>query len=550
MLYATAVRERSFQRRFERLGGMRWAQVATAFALVLAALVWVVSWAVAAPAGSTPNEGEVLANIWRHTPQGGAGQRLDAASGQVEYLVPESIVSSPCFANDPTISGLCTMELPTDSVWWSPDAQILSGSEFYYFMLSGFFAANPSPTAVFWSVVAMRIYNGVLAIALIASVTALLARSGRRLLAYSLIPIASPMLIFLVASISPSSWAITGLIIAWFGTYAAFRLIDERPARYAASALAVLGGLLATFARADSAAYLAVSALLLVLLNWKFGRNDLWRFTLPALLFVIGIAGLVVGWRHINLVSGWASGSAPDTVFSSQIGLLFGNMLQFPNYLLRFPTTWLNWTDTEIPALTVVFVSVAWVALLLWGWGKSKPNWQKWFATLAMLFFIAIVPLAVLQLNQLLIGYGVPQQYFLPLLPILLAVVLWRPHRDGAPRLSRGYTWLLYLAIVAAHAAALHTQIRRFVRGFDNFFTRFYTSPRLELHLEWWLVPIPPTIVWLLGSLAFAVVATSLFFVRHGHANSRPNQLVEPGQLVDIAIPISSSEISEPASVE
>lgn len=506
--------------------------------MLLGALLWVAAWAVASPVGSSPDEPFHLAATWWYAPDATASRRIDPTTGAIESLIPTTVLASACFAFDPSQTGFCTMEIAPESVWWHVPERAPAGGALFYRILSFFVGRAVSPTAVFNAVAAMRIFNGILAIGLLAGVAYFLSRSGKRLLCYSVLAIASPMIIFLVASINPSGWAITGLLVAWFGAYAALRgrgvgeggiaergIADSGVAesgivgrgiaeRFVPALLAVMGAIMAANARTDSAVYLAAMAVAVVIMDWPNVRLNWWRLTLPLLFFAIGVFGFLAGGHAGVITEGVVGAVNVDGSALWPSWVLINNLFQLPEFLLRLPTPPLNWLDTELPQISEVSVSIAWVALALWGFAASKANWQKVIMLVGILVLLVLLPLYLFQVSGLLVGFEIQQRYMLPLLPILLSVALWRPRRDGAPRLSKGFTWLLYLAIVIGHAMALHTQIRRFTRGLDNYVTRFYTGPRLNVGVQWWLAPLSPDATWLLGSLGFALLALALFAVR------------------------------------
>ena len=52
-------------------------------------------------------------------------------------------------------------------------------------------------------------------------------------------------------------------------------------------------------------------------------------------------------------------------------------------------------------------------------------------------------------------------------------------------------------------------------------------ATNLNENIEWWWPGLPsPMITWIVGSLAFAVVAAALFFVE----DRRPTEITQPGQ--------------------
>ena len=76
---------------------------------------------------------------------------------------------------------------------------------------------------------------------------------------------------------------------------------------------------------------------------------------------------------------------------------------------------------------------------------------------------------------------------------------------NGGARLSRATAWGLVAALSTAHCIALHVQMRRYISGRD------VSALSLGSHREWWWHQAPPPdLVWVLGSLAFAGLATAV----------------------------------------
>lgn len=532
--------------------------------MVLGALAWVAAWSVSSPTASSPDEDFHLPSIWCPVGMGRCPTQINPITGEIETYVPVAVVAGAvCWRFDAAQSAACAMDLPQ---WYDPATQTIpmrvwntrvNQGEYPggFYETMNLFVTNPGNVIldVYRSVVAMRIANGFSAVLLLSAVAYLLPWSGKRLLAYSFIIVASPMVIFLIASANPSSWSITGLLVTWFGSYAAFRG-RTFTRQLIAALLAVVGGLLAATSRTDSAAFLAAMSIGIAVMHWHYlrfrpsvaaapllpsgpttelatpgesllpsvspnwselGPNQtrLWLWALPLILLGIGVIGFATAGHSAVLGEGFGFVDRwPNAV-------LFNNLLQLPGFIMRVPTPMLNWLDTPMPQISIVPVSVGWVLLVLWGWSKSKWSWPKAITFAGVLVLLIGLPLYLLQISGQFVGFDLQERYLLPLIPIVLAISLWRPHQDGAPRLSRSYTWLLYILVVVGHAAALHTQIRRFSRGIPgDWRTWFYTNPRLNTDVQWWLAPLPPMATWLIGSLGFALVALAVLAVRWKHA--------------------------------
>lgn len=477
----------------------RWGGWPLGIAMLLGALLWLSAWAVASPTGSSPDEDFHLASIW-------CPNLLAAPCQTNEYgetLVPMA-TGQPCFAFAPWTSAAC-VGLQQDGLTWV--YRVNAGEQpggFYLFLHP--LARGMDRQSVFRAVVTMRLLNAFIAVGLIGGLAYLLPRSGRRLLAYSAAITAGPMTAFYLASVNPSGWAVSGLFAAWFGAYAAFRA--PTLARQILSAiLAFLGGLMAATARADSAAFLAALGLAVAVIHWQHLRRSSWLWAIPTALFLAGsISFLTSGHLEVATV-GFGAGDR------QQSWLLFSNVMRIGALVLNVQQQSLNWIVTPMPPISLIPITLGWVMLAWWGWTASKPTWQKLIVAIGLGILLVVLPMYILQISGLLVGQGgIQERYFLPLLPILIAVSLWRPNRDGAPRLGRITTWILYVALVVGQAAALHTQIRQFTVGLGGEF--WYANPNLNANVEWWHSGPSPMATWLLGSLGFAGLATALFWVR------------------------------------
>jgi hypothetical protein len=86
----------------------------------------------------------------------------------------------------------------------------------------------------------------------------------------------------------------------------------------------------------------------------------------------------------------------------------------------------------------------------------------------------------VLALDRYLVGEHVQPRYLLPLLPVLVGTALTTPRGMRPVELKQAQVAALGTAVVVAHAAALHANIRRYVTGVD------VDGFDLSADVEWW----------------------------------------------------------------
>ncbi|GAB2464964.1 DUF2142 domain-containing protein [Xylanimonas ulmi] len=472
---------------------------------ILGAVLSVVAWATASPPGSSPDEDFHLASIWCPTPIDGACETRVGDTGVTQAEVPRLLVeSSSCNMFQPAESGACA--LGVEGTAWT--SRLDHGGGYpgtYYDIVHHLVGDDPAAT-----VVTIRIVNGLLAVGLITAVVLLLPLGGRRHVLYAVLPVVAPFPIFLVASVNPSSWAITGVIVAFFGSYGLFQPVS-RARRVALAALALVGAFLAAAARADAAAFVGVAiiavAVMFVRLTWS-RRTWIAGGALTALLAATVTAFLASGQSAL-LLRGFSGGTATETGWT----LLFANVRDFLPLLFGFAAvqpTMLNWLDTPVPAITWVTV-IALSAAVAWS-GLASMRPRKWIALGGVALLYVALPLIFLQVSSAHVGIAFQARYTLPLLFVLMAVVMWSPQDGGAPTIATPQTLALVSGLAVAHSVALHTQIRRFVTGLD------VSGFNLNADVEWWHGGPSPMATWAFGTVGFTLLLLALFAVRERSA--------------------------------
>ncbi|QAY63372.1 DUF2142 domain-containing protein [Xylanimonas allomyrinae] len=461
---------------------------------VIGALLFVFSWATASPPGSSPDEDWHLASIWCPTPLDGACSTKVNDDQTTSVKVPQKIVSAAaCTAFNPAASGACVDGLGTEPAWTNRvDNGAYPGG--FYDVMHWFVGGDMTA-----SVMMMRLVNGTLGVALLGALVALLSPGNRRLVAYGGLVVAAPMVVYLVASINPSGWAITGVAAAWIGLHGFFTE-SQAWRRYTLAGLAAFGAVLAAASRGDAGAFAALVAVAATVLHLDRIRADLKRVAAPVVVAAIGVAGFLSGTQSSAVSSGLTDYPPGD------LGLLLSNIRALPALLLDSLTGPLNWLDTPMPAITWVPVTMLATALVFWG--LQSMNWRKGIALLGMVVAFCALPLLLLQVSGAPVGAEVQGRYLTPIVPVIVMTALWNPIRNGVDRLTRVQTLVVAVALVVANAAALHTQIRRFVTGLDAPYFN------LDWNVEWWASPVSPMATLVLGSLGFAILVIGLFLVR------------------------------------
>lgn len=460
-------------------------------ALAIAFFATGVVWSFASPVGSSPDDDYHMASIWCPPPMEASGCRtgLDE-NGVLGVFVDPMIMDGACYAFQAEDSARCQTDIATEGEVLTTRVDQGGYPPWYYRFMN--LAAGED---VARSILAMRLFNVAAAVGLLATLVAMAPAAAGRAMVFALVGSLVPLGMFLVASVNPSSWAITGVTALALALYTLLQARTRRTVGLS-SIMVLIAAAMAAGSRGDAAIYV-VLVVLAVSVAQGFGSYRRWsRIPAPAAAVVMGVASF--------LASGHAG--AVDGTRATEAGVagavLLSNILDLPDFLQRLFSN-LGWLDTIMPPLVRVNAGVVAAGLLVIGLGVVD---RRKLAALALVVGAIIgLPLAVAQRNLVLFSAGdYPQpRYVLPLLPVVLFLALV-PARGGSVRISMTQRAFFYGLIVIAHSVGLLTNLRRYVVGVGN------DAGLLDVQW-WWNSPIGPYATWAIGSAAFAIAALVLF---------------------------------------
>jgi hypothetical protein len=445
------------------------------------------AWAVSSPAGSSPDDDYHLASIWCGWGVSEGTCEAPADPGG-ERLVRGDVVHAPCIAFHSETSGSCSYGLDASPVPARTNADGAYPPLFYATMRV--FVGDGVAT----SVVRMRLCNLLLGAVMLGAAVALSAPLQRRSVALAWLGTAVPLAMFVVPSTNPSSWVVAGI-----GTYWAFLLsFLTRPpggGRWLVGGLAVVSAVMAAGARSDGAAFLGISTVAVVLFACRW-RDLVQRRMLLPLAVVLGGAAVFLTAGQSSAVGG--IGGAEGLPQRSGLGLLARNANDLPGLLAGvFGQGWgLGWLDTFVPpGASILSAGTALALLVLSATSYTRP---KALAVGLVAAVLVAMPLYVLQAGGNVVGENLQPRYLLPLVTVLLGFALL-VHDDRGPSwpLGRARTGVLVVAVAAANAMSLQSELRRYVTGND------VVDLRLDQGVEWWWgSPVDPMVLWVAGSFA------------------------------------------------
>jgi hypothetical protein len=171
-----------------------------------ALLLTMLTWSLASPLGSTHDEWFHLGSIWCANGVDGKDCTAFNEPGESGYYTGvAAIEDGSCFLDNPAEVSRCKTAAAS-----SYPANFKLYPSTYYKVMNLFVSEHPT-----LSVLAMRLFNGMLGVLLLSSV--LLLSNGRQRMAwltgytFTLLP----MTMYLTASVHPSGWAVTGVGTSW-----------------------------------------------------------------------------------------------------------------------------------------------------------------------------------------------------------------------------------------------------------------------------------------------------------------------------------------------
>lgn len=486
--------------------------------MFLALVIALLGWAWASPVGSSPDEDFHVISAW--CAADGAEGLCEPGEMERSRDVNAGLVLVSCFAHHGTESASCQREA---SLFEQEDLIDTNRGNFagqsypggFYDVMHVFTGEN-----IQFSVLLMRTFNALLFVAMFASIWVLAPIRMRGGVFYTFALVAVPLTVFVIASVNPSSWAITGTFSAFFASVAALHSRQRR--RAVLWGFAALGVLLASVARWDGIIYslFAVLAALSAFGTMRLSRKRVW--IAAAGVGVAAAAGSTLWFSGIiDRLSGLA-GETPTGGERSPMSVLAFNAANLPELWAGFSGAMgLGWLDTPMPkTVWMVCAVLLWATMFLQLSRVRRAQLWVGFVTLALL---AVVPLITLQLSSSIVGENVQSRYLLPLLVVLVGTLLTST-TQLSPEFSVLQRWVVTVAVSVAFGFALFTNMARYVTGLGDVTLQLNTAVSDGW---WWPFGPAPLTVLAVATLAFAVfivVGSHLTQVKYssGVADQRP----------------------------
>jgi len=502
-------------------GTPRGRRMATAAAGFVAAALVLAGWLLASPPGSSPDDEYHLTSIWcsRGFVDEVCIENPAATSWDRKTLVPFTVARISCFAYDMSTSAACTLDiLGTDPLQFAPGVGgNIDGerAQLYYWTMHAF-VSDDFPSAM----ARIRVTNVVLALAMLAGTLAVAPPLVRRSVALTWLVATLPLGLFLLTSLNTTAWGLIGLGTLWANLLSALTGSDRRQ-RFGAAMLAIMGATMALGSRTEALGHtvVTIAAVGLFYLVAHRDRGDRTlrssrasRSTLlvRSIIGVITVAAVTFALRSLPSLDYLSGASrALEKGNAELIRRGFGQPVLA--LLLETPQLWtgafgdrwgLGWIDTPMPPVTSLAAMSVFVMIVMLGLRDADPG--RIGAVALVVTGLVVLPVFSLLYAGLVVGEQLQPRHYMVLLFVLAGIALVpSPGRD-ALALGRGQRATIVTLLGLGHAAALHTNMMRYVIGLGD--ARYLD---LNTAIEWWWADMPsPMTVWIVASVAYVVLAS------------------------------------------
>jgi hypothetical protein len=455
------------------------------------ALIALTTWALSSPVASAPDDSFHLASIW--CGHGDAEGICEPSGDSGSRLIPEDLVDDAyCFVAGPETSAACQGKSFGDTTKLD-DTSLGNFSGLYPPVFYGAMSVFASPN-IEVSVLAMRIANSVLFVALATAVFLLLPKHRRSTMLWSMAVTAVPLTFFLIPSTNPSTWGLISASVLWIALLGFYESSGRR--KVGLGIVTSIAALMGAGARADSAVYVGVAIVAVVILKASKARSFVLSSILPFILALVAVAFFLSARQSGAASTGLGDYNSGPVDYGDLVSDVLSNVPQL--WVGAFGQWPLGWIDTGLPAVVWVASFSCFIAAVFVGIGRRDR--RKNIALLLVLAVAWLFPAVLLVQSRATVGQGVQPRYLLPLLIILAGIALL--HSEANPFLpSRAQLTLVIGALSAANSVSLHANIRRYVTGID------VNGWNLDNNVEWWWnIAVSPMGVWVLGTAAFTAL--------------------------------------------
>ena len=402
--------------------------------LLIAAAVFMGTWALASPPGSAADDNFHLPTIWCES------TNVNCTHSENSYLVPAGTMNGTCYIiwidRDVTrynTNALCTK---TDQNKMTPAGYLNQKSKIYptfFYNISSLFVSSDLEK----SILEIRFFWCCLFLVLFSLIFKLGTLKIRKSMVLTLAIFAAPLSVFTVASTNPSSAELAALYLLPFALMINMLNLNQNRLVATQCILAFLI-LLAIGSKADGFVY-AISIFIFSIILFGNKSKQYWkRLILPFMTIINSIIYFNVFEILRNVNSIVTKSAIP--FMPLKVDLLTYNILHAYEYLAGFwGFYWgLGWKfEPPINSQLAIVQLVIWLAILFVAW-KNNSSIKCKILQILLLTEVIAIPLINLQLGYFRVGNIVQPRYILPFAASATGLLIGFSNIYEKDKLNRG----------------------------------------------------------------------------------------------------------------
>ena len=462
----------------------------TQFAFIASMFLVLSCWALSVPPGGTPDEGYHVASIY--CARGVVPGKCQKVVGESELgsAVVVPYLSDYCFHRGPEISASCLQESSGNTLIIQSRFPGSDLRNIYYWIQNTF-----SGTNTYNSVIAMRFANIFLFILVLSLVLRLNHSRLRRAALIGIVLSLVPQGVYLISSVNPSSWALTGVSSNW--VFFCYLRNNSIKSSKTVSWVGYLLTLTLTLARLDSLGFVVFTTICVLLFTKSPSKVS------KSMTLFFGALGSLAVFVILYFNFAEAFLSQLKVAFSSTTGsgflwYWFIHIVDIPAFSFGFNYQDFGPLGGSLEVLMPPIVAIIQIGLFTLLALCLIKCYSRKLLVFHFLTFIFLYSVLIQQLSAEMTynPYWVQGRYILPLIPFLIGFSL-QLVKSELQLPSRAQMKLLAGLLSLSHAIAFLTLVQRYSIGS----VRSLTNP---FSFEWSYFPaLPAVVVWSMGSLGF-----------------------------------------------
>ena len=446
-------------------------------------------WSLASPLGSSADENFHIVNIWCADGSNGATCEETGIDERGNFGVA-TIDQSSCLLDRTDEFSRCEDIKPLDATMRSE-----SYPNGYYKFMNLF---NSLPGSL--GLLTMRFLNGFIAMCFLIAQLYLLDRKQRIAWLTSFTLTLIPMSIFLLTSIHPHAWGITGCAHAWMFLLSALKGKQiGRIKHYSAWVAWLASGFICLVSRYDTFLFFLSSSILTIfaaqlsvkkiMLKRIFWLGTLTSIIMFLLVFLIPMLREILQLPFDPSLNQYTNSTWLGAWVVRAVAIpleILGSGVMGQNFVLMPPLVWILGT-------TCVSAALAFAAISL-----SRKQVMMFISSISLLFYI------IIWFNNAMYRdlENMNGRYIVALIPFIIGLFIYLSDSPVQMMEIRNLRFVVIALLSVVNSISIRTLLDRSING------EFYEFSMLPLKLDqadWWWVGIPfgPNFIWAVASIAF-----------------------------------------------